>query len=574
MRQRRNIGTPRKAQKGNALVSAMFGLVIASIVAKGTIEAQRTEMQVSAGRRQGDLVAKIKAAADRYASEHYAALQLNTPITRNGTTLAAGATVGQTMSPRVEDLAALGYLTGGTSTALIGNGGSYQIRFRREPTGCVGTACEIPGLLYIDRAIQRSGTTEMNSTVSGAFIRSVGGDAMVSINSAPTLLVGQDGDTEPNPVAATPAGVVGVRVGYGAVGFGNFLTLNDPRDPNFQGDVTVAGDITGTSVSARSVIASTSVGVGTGTTGCRLGEILASGQIISRAANCVNRAWLDPSNGTVNVADAAGVAAVTIDGANRALRVNNGSGVTQVQLDGSTGRAGFNGYAPSSVPAGWTGGISAQDVVARGNLGVWDGTRVRVKIDSTGDVSAYDSTGTKRAGIEISGGANRITGDSVRPSGTGAVGQACGAGKLVGDIAQNAAGAGLVVCDGTKWVQGSALNGEAGAACSIEGSVGVSDAGISMVCTNTKWVPLVERLGKRVFVASYLVSSGTDVQKPLCASGTTGSLIFLLPMNEDTNGGYVNRYAQDNGANWRVFVQDGQNTTIAAQLIAMVYCAY
>lgn len=552
------------------MLSALLALAIGSIVSIGVIEGKLTESQMAAGSGQADVVALIASAANAYVVENYLALQNDQAVIKNGVTLAAGASA---LAPTVQNLIDMGYLVAGTSSMATVNSGKYQIQFSKSPAGCVGTACNMPGFLYIDKPVVLSQTADMNGVVIGSFLRRLGGDALVALNTDPTVLRSMSGATVANPLAGAPEGVIGARVGFGSSAFGNFLRLNDSRDPNFQGNLTVAKEIKG-----DSVVGTASVGSGTGSTGCRLGEILNSGEILSRSANCVRVAWMDPANGSVNVADSAGRNAVEVDGFVRELRMRDASGNVIMKVD-SSGRIGSSGYGPGSVPSGWSGGVSTLDVIARGSVGAWDGSRVRAAMSSQGDLNLYSSIGNAVAGIQTSTGSNRVWADTLGLNGTGTVGQPCGALRVANDIAINAGGAGLVMCNGSIWVAISLAAGVSGGTCTTDGAVGAATDGSSLFCSGGKWVSFVDRIGKRIFAESFIASNdGGFVRKPACLSGSTGSGIFLSPKNEETRVRNLNRYAVETASGgingWAVYASDGDNVSVPGEMVATTYCLY
>lgn len=187
------------------------------------------------------------------------------------------------------------------------NDASYITSIKREPAGCEltpnGQTCNITGLVCMDRPVQDYGApvNETDDFAIGKMVGKIGGDGGTSIaGSAVTITGAGDAWSDPNPFAGTPVGIVCARFGFGSAAFGNFLRVRDTRDPNFQNNVTVAGNIASPAGT---------VGAGTGNPGsgaCRLGEILASGAFWSRSATCVRRAWIDGNAGEAGVADAAG----------------------------------------------------------------------------------------------------------------------------------------------------------------------------------------------------------------------------------------------------------------------------
>lgn len=560
----------KRAQGGFGIISALLALVIGSIVSVGAIEGRATEAQVNAGRLQGDLLGLVKDATNNYAMENYPSLQQNQPVTKNGVTLSAG----QAMSPQIADLVGMGYLPVGTSAQARLSSGIYRVSLARTPAGCAGAACNIAGQVYIDQPIRKYGSTDMNGLAIGALMDRVGGDVLVSLPTSPASLLGMSGTTIANPVAGNPAGVIGARVGFGSAGFGRFLIVNDPRDPNFQGNLTVAGQIRGQNVTANNaVVASNSVGVGTGSSGCRLGEVLANGNIVSRTMNCVQRAWFDAPGGNVVAADTSGNPRAIMWGSTGDIHVRNSAGAATVQLEGATGRIGTSGYAPGNLPPGWGGGVSTWDVAAQGTVGAWDGTRVRAFMNRNGDIGAFDAAGNYKAGLEISNGSNRIAGEVVRASGVGTPGAACGANRIYADVVTNSTGPGIVMCNGSVWVAVSMVASSPGAWCPTNGAMAVSSSGVSLICQGNQYMSIADRMGRFALSGTYLVGHGSWLGKPACGSGGTPK-IYVVPQAINAQKLYVTFRAADYGGNWQVLIVDGNGWGLPGNGIAQIGCFY
>lgn len=319
----------KRQQQGNALVATMLSLVILAIVATAQIQASQIQRALNNGRVQGNLLDAIKVAGNNYTLENNAALQNGLPVTRGAVTLAVGTADGQTMSPGVNELIALGYLNAGvTQNAYLGNG-TYRFRLSLIPAGCVPAQCKVAGHLYLDQPPVISGPIERINVAVGAIVTALGGDALFTTNAIPANFVGLDGSVRPNPVAGNPPNVVGVKVGYGSIGWGRFLVVGDPRDPNFQGSATVVGQIT----------SQTGIGVRPNLSPCNLAEMLATGEILSRSVGCIRTAWLDGANGRVGVADALGATRVELDGANQSLTIRDAGGAVKAGFNTALGGA-------------------------------------------------------------------------------------------------------------------------------------------------------------------------------------------------------------------------------------------
>ena len=525
-------------QRGVGLLSALLGLVIAAIITTGMIQGKLTEAQVNTGRLQADLLNQVKDAVNTYTMENYPALQSNLPVVKNGTTLAVGTNEGQSMAPTVADLVAMGYLSPNTSGTAY-TGGAYRVLLRQEPTGCVDVACNIPGMVYIDRPITRPGSTETQGVTVGTLMNRVGGDVLVALNTNPTQLIAMNGANQANPVANTPEGVVGARVGFGASGFGQFLILNDPRDPNFQGALTVAGAI-------RSTTGSIGTGAGTSAANvaCSLGEILNSGQIVSRTNTCIRRAFVDGSTGQVGAADA--------------------TGTTRALLDGTTGHiASFDATGTQRSLMGFNG--AGQSLISSDNLTNTAGTG---GIDATGKVKGLSGDITTLT-------SQQATLANATLTALNNIGQAC---ANEGGLSWAISGGRYVLtrCTANVWSSiGGLPTAATGTACSPNGAAAMSNAGAQLICSNGVWADLMDRMGRYALAASYLVQHGTTVPKPPCASGSTGSVLYLIPQNDTQAVQYVNRFATDNGGSWTVSIFTGTNQPLTNDsMVAQTYCTY
>lgn len=528
---------PALRQRGVGLLSALLGLVIASIITTGIIQGKLAETQQSAGRLQADLLMQVQDAVNTYTLENYPALQSNLAVTKNGLTLAVGSTDGQSLSPTIANLITMGYLSPGTNpTAYLG--GNYRVRLRQEPAGCVGVACNIPGMVYIDQAMTRAGSNEMQGVTVGALMNRVGGDVMVSLNTNPAVLTAVNGANVANPVAGTPAGVVGAKVGFGASGYGQFLTLNDPRDPNFQGGMTVAGTI-------RSTTGSVGAGNGTSAAGaaCSLGEILNSGQIVSRTSTCIRRAFIDGSTGQVGVADATGTPRALLDGSTGHLASYDATGTQRSVM-------GFNG--------------AGQSIVSSDNLSNTAGTG---GIDATGKVKGTSGDITTLNAQQANLANATLTAQAL-------IGAGC---TQEGAMAWGLNGTSWTMARCTSGVWGNAgglSQANAGAACPTEGAAAVSGTGQVLYCSGNQWGYLGDRMGRNVLAESFLVDVNGSVPKPGCLSGSIGSAIYLTPSDEAQKVQYLTRYTIDTGSAWTVKAKNQDNVDVPSKLIAQTYCLY
>lgn len=378
-------------------------------------------------------------------------------------------------------MVAMGYLPAGwTTTSSSINGGVYRMRITRLPVGCVFPNCTLEGMTWLDKPIllnNKAGT--INGKIVGAMFASLGADSGISqIGTGGTIAGFGNTWSHTNPVAGTPPGIFAMRT----VGLyqPNFVRIQDPRDPDLQGNLTIAGN--------------EKVG----------GTMQVNG------------------NTTLN-------GDLTVNGP-------NGASIGPcIQMGGIQGRAGFGCTNKDDVPAGYTGGVRSPDVVANGNVlasnapGGFTG--------SNGNYALLTSNnGTGEAEIRTSG---RAAGDRLTPIGSYVAGSACPATEE-GSIAKNATTTGLVVCEAGVWSP-MQTRGTVGQPCAPSGVMGVSAAGLALYCQSNVWTLMADRFGRFAMTDTYLVydnSRGLNPPIPIpnCPAGGVPK-IYFNPQGIDTRTG-------------------------------------
>jgi hypothetical protein len=271
---------------------------------------------------------------------------------------------------------------------------------------------------------------------------------------------------------------------------------------------------------------------------------------------------------------------VQMKGTGGQITAGTGSATT-VTIEGQQGRITTSGLTPGSLPSGFAGGVNTMDVAARGTMGAWDGTVLRATVGADGLVQARDGTGTVTSRLD--GTTGRTSGKALQATDVGTVGAVC---DTAGDQRQRSDAAGAyVVCQNGFWVPLGARVVTASSACSIGGEYAIDASGQAMVCKPVGsggggyFVAAKYLLSDFVFVASSLVTDGTVISKPSCATvgSTPGvALIFLIPQTEGSSDGAFNRYAVDNGASWTVRLKRGDDSTAldGGAALAAQYCYY
>lgn len=267
-----------KRQGGFYLLQLSLALIISALIGAYALETQIQTARLQFAVVQGGNMSVLQAAGAKYTAEFYSNLQNNLPIAKNGITLTAGTASGQTLAPTVAQLRSMGYLDASFSlTSSFSNGaapGSYQVRVLRVPAGCAPVDCDIVGYAFPDQPITAAGSTEPDGPAMSAMLEPLGASGGYSLNVTPEIIIGNgDGWRWDNPLPGNPAGVVVAKFGYGSSGLSQYVRINDDRDPNLQGKLTVTQGITAETLATTPKTAGTAclpgeantIGTGTGT---------------------------------------------------------------------------------------------------------------------------------------------------------------------------------------------------------------------------------------------------------------------------------------------------------------------
>jgi len=238
-----------RRQAGFALMELTLALIVSAVLAAAALEMNLQANRMAFMQIEADNMSALAAAGSALASEKFTELQSGTALSRNGKTLNPGTNAGQTYAPAIADLIALGYLSASfPAQAVFNNGqaGNYRVNIWREPAGCElvqVTSCDVVGWVYIDTPITANGSTEPDGPAISTIVKRLGGSGGFSLNINPGTINGAGmAWSRANPVGGTPAGVVAARFGYVSSGLGQFVRVNDTRDPNLRGKLTVQNE--------------------------------------------------------------------------------------------------------------------------------------------------------------------------------------------------------------------------------------------------------------------------------------------------------------------------------------------
>lgn len=248
MLNRRKHYVVQNRQRGFAMLDLSMAMLLMAGMAAANLSARALAQQLSFAAMEGSALAELSAAGDTYTQEHFNELQNGLAVSHGSTSLLPGADSGQTYAPRVEDLGAMNYLPAGfKADSLYSRGGApgkYVFKISRTPEGCQitdSTKCGLVGYVYIDKPILGGTNSSVDGPAINVMMAKLGNKGCTSLISSPAVMIGGGGDCGMvNPVSGNPAGVVLARFGFGASGLANFVRLNDTRDPNLRGKLTVA----------------------------------------------------------------------------------------------------------------------------------------------------------------------------------------------------------------------------------------------------------------------------------------------------------------------------------------------
>ena len=552
---RRLRGAPRAGrQRGNALVFALLGLLISALGAAGVLQANRLQAKHEAGNGEATILDNLRGAANNAIFEAMALIQSGAAFGKNGVTITPVPVAGELVwSPSIAQLVAMGYLPPGwTATASMLNNAPYVIAFQRMPAGCVAAACNIEGHVVLQGPIL-SGPTDSDGAVIGPILARIGADSGVSLPMDPTHIQGFGNTwTIDNPVPGQPAGVVAVRIGTASSAFGQFIRIGDTRDPNLQGNLTVAGN-----------------------------TLFGSGASLSEF-----RSALQVDGQPVELRNASGAACVSLrpDGVVDILCNGSLSAITGVFRDATgntTTVAGTGLVTAGSVAA--DGGLSTSAMTAFGSA---DPNALVVR---SGDLFVRNPAGTAllrvAANGDVSAGNDLVAGGAVQAQRLTLLasvneGDACSPGQ----VAMMASG-GLATCQGASF-RATARYARLGAACATAGLQAVDAvSGDALACRGGYYASQAGLTSSRVYMAGFAVHHGDFVAAatalpngcPATASPVAPqATIFLLPQTDSETAGnpVLNRNATWTGQGWTISLTDGTGAATSSNVVAEVYCLY
>ena len=546
----------RHGQRGNAVVLALLALAVTGLAAATALQSRRVELKRDAGTAEAGTLERLRNGVQSAVYEHLADIQQGQPLVKGGTAVTPALVDGELVwSPTVQQLVDMGYLPAGwTAQRSSLNDGAYAVSFHRVPAGCVPVACDVEGLVIIDRPLREAGNgSPVDGVLVGPILTRAGADGGVSLATAPAVITGFSGTwSHPNPVPGQPAGVVAMRVGTNTGGFSQFVRIGDLRDPQLKGNLSAAGNL---------AVSGTSTLTGAATLEGPV-EVRGALRLGAAAAPCVT---FEPT-GIVTVLCDGSLNARTgvFDDGTGARTVIGATGITSTQRIAADaglhvgGSRLFDAADPSAIH------VAAGEMFIRGPDGILASFQ-NGNVVAPGAVVAQRFAFTERV---VEG---------------GACGTAGGTQAEYGVTADQS----LAACVNARWTVSSRF-GAAGAVCPSAGvpATDVND-GQALLCRSGRYLRASALTSSFVLVntlALQLSAGPVQVAKPACAdSGSTTALplIIVTPNNEDvpaTASGVfsgVNRYAVDQGDTWLVVLSRAADAApLGGNVVASIYCYF
>jgi type II secretory pathway pseudopilin PulG len=537
-----------RKQHGYSLPTLAIVLAVMSIIQLGVSRSNIAASARAEGKAIGGGAHTLSQALGAY-QNHYRTSLTQTPAAP--IPLPSGGTVANPLQPTLSELAELRFLTT-TFTGFAPHGGSYLYQIEQVPSGCTPSTCNLASRVWTSTAVTNPETGNVDIRRLGAAASEAGSAAGYSTLDAPGTINGTGGWSAPNPVGNVP-GILMVINGVGAPGidlseyfkrdgstpltgdadgggfsWSNLLNVSATGNVSAGGNVTSIGQITGSGdIGTRQETSADPVGAGN----CLRAVMRNDGQIISRDAGCVDRAYMNPQTARSGVRDVTG-------------------STERAHMDGNTGR------------------ITAERLLATIQAVPGSVCSASEEGDIVRDSTTVAPASGESSGLLICRNLRYVVVGSVARGST--EGAACTEeGGFARDLGAGADGV-LLCRNGVYNVVGLPTRA-VGDMCTQSGRLAQTSAKLGLICRGGAYVSLTDRMPFQVFMDSFAVTDGTSVPKPSC--GVDGTpLIYVIPQTFEA-AGYVNFYA-NNGGTWIVRITDGLGASISGSGLVQTVCHY
>lgn len=218
-----------RPQKGFTILELLIAVAVSSLMFVALATSNRYEGRKLIGKRMGESYKPMAQALQDYIQAHRLRLVQGLPVTG----------VSNAFQPTIAELRALNYYSANYPLTIPSNGGAPVFRIARIPAGCVTTACDLE--YFVGNTVPELGDDgAANEGVLASAAATVGATAGYSKSLTPSVITGQGGWAYANPNGAV-SGIFGIYTTYSQSGNNAFVRMQDIRDPDLQGNLTVAG---------------------------------------------------------------------------------------------------------------------------------------------------------------------------------------------------------------------------------------------------------------------------------------------------------------------------------------------
>lgn len=232
---------PRR-QAGFSLVAMALALAITTAVAIWASNEVVHAIESAAARSTGVWMSQVRLAVDGVMARHFDVMAKGEqPVNSQGLPL-----FGDAFRPTLAELRTLGHLPADfPNQSALGFGAGVSI-FRAS--GCPGATCRMDGIIYADRPLLKKGTQVPDQVAMASVIEAAGGYGGAVWPDAPALLRGAAYRFPNPPAAGAPTHAPGTLALWAGAGDGQpdmsgYVKMRDTRNPELQGDLSVAGNI-------------------------------------------------------------------------------------------------------------------------------------------------------------------------------------------------------------------------------------------------------------------------------------------------------------------------------------------
>lgn len=520
----------RRQQGGYTLLEIQIGLLVLSIVYMLVeLPAMVRGVERTFATAVGQYVMQIGAAVDSYQRSNWSRLNSATPAVTG---------FANPLQPTVAELIGARFLP---SSFPLNAPRAMPVKARIDRSGCPGASCALVSYAYVDApfTVGRTGQTPRYDLAQVA-VDAMGGRGGMS-NARDDSVIAGPAFNVPNPVTGKPGAVVMFAAYLDSAVYNQFVTIRDTRDPDLQGNLSVAKDL---AIAGNSNVAGNASVQGTlGVTGAL-------------------------------TAGSATLGATTVNGT---ATVNGSVGATgDVTGRGSVGAS--NGACLRTV-------MTSSGVIAIRDPGCTDA----ITLDGTGRTVSLTNAGGAQT-VAINGGAGTVRAQRVGVSEAATAGTSCAAASP-GDIVLDASGHGsLLVCQAGVWKAPSLTTASVGSACPVDGRLAQDPNEVALICRSGSYASLNDRIGNKVLMSRYIVTDNSVVMKPSCGVGGYGAIQISAQETGADYGGAPPRnrftaWSADTGSSWVAYIRlsdesgaaystSFSGTPYQFQALASVYCDY